>query len=153
MGRIPALVLLLAGLSPAWADEPKGDLAKLQGTWETRLGPKKDLPLVWVVEGDKLVAHVTRADGSKVTTRCTLKLDEKARPRALDQTKIRVDFGGDVGELASDEDSPAIYELNGDEWKLCLVPFGSPRPKAFVAGPESDVLVMKRVSKPKAKAK
>jgi uncharacterized protein (TIGR03067 family) len=144
-----ATVILLSG-SAAVAQELKGDLAKLQGKWTTKIGPNKDLPITWVVEGDKVTARIRTLAGKDVTTKFTLKLDEAATPKSFDQTKMRIDFGGDVGELDA-EDSPAIYELKGDEWKVCLVPFGSPRPKVFASGDSSDLVIFRRIPEPKAK--
>jgi uncharacterized protein (TIGR03067 family) len=149
MRALFAAVILFFG-NASVAQELKGDLAKLQGKWTTKVGPNKDLPISWVVEGDKVTARIRTLAGKDVTTKFTLKLDESATPKSFDQTKIRIDFGGDVGELDA-EDSPAIYELKGDEWKVCLVPFGTPRPKVFASGESSDLVILRRIPEPKSK--
>jgi uncharacterized protein (TIGR03067 family) len=136
------LLSALALLGTATAEEWTGDLAALQGQWTARLGPNRDVPLTWTIRGRKVTVQ-TWSNGQDVTTTFDIRLDEKARPRHMDQTNIRVDFGRDVGKA----DAPsclAIYQVKGDKLTVCIGLPSTDRPSWFASGDESDLVELRR---------
>ncbi|HEY2157634.1 MAG TPA: TIGR03067 domain-containing protein, partial [Isosphaeraceae bacterium] len=109
-----AFAAILA-LAPA-DDKPalKGDVAKLQGTWTGKVGRANERTDVRVeFQGDSVTMTFGR-DAQKRTGRGTLRLDDTAKPRALDLVDFR------MSEDAPPRPSPPfIYELEGDSLKLC----------------------------------
>src|SRR5882672_1984043 len=77
-----ALPLLLAA-GPA-DPAPTGDLAKLQGRWTTSAGPKRDIPVTIEIEGSTVKVDVTSPLGVKVHAEGKLKINESAKPKAID---------------------------------------------------------------------
>jgi uncharacterized protein (TIGR03067 family) len=75
-----------------------------------------------VVEGDRF-----QSLGMGAVYEGTLKLDPSANPKAFDLTFTA---GPEKGNTAL-----AIYELDGDDWKLCLTTRGGDRPKRFATAP------------------
>jgi uncharacterized protein (TIGR03067 family) len=137
------LALLVVGLLLA-ADAPKDakkkDLDKLQGTWTASsveyngdkvLGDKE---FKVVIEGDKLTVKSEAAEVSKYGT-ATLKIDPTTTPKIMDVSIIKGDEKGTTFE--------AIYDVDKDEWKVCLKPFGKERPGKFESkGDSGDVLIV-----------
>ncbi len=123
-----AAYLAILALAPA-DDKPaaKGDAAKLQGAWSGKAGRANDRMDVRVeFQGDTVTMTFGR-DGQKRVGRGTYKLDEAARPRALDLVDFR------IPEDAPPRPSPPfIYELEGDSLKLCGAgDADQPRPSEF----------------------
>ena len=136
-----AAVVLIAFPS-LQAQEPKGDLAKLQGRW-TRVEPEGDPRLTWVIKGSDLTGRTKTSKGVDATITCTLKLDEAAKPRVMDFVKMKVDFGGEVGVLDY-PDEPGIYECEGDTLKVCSGLMGHPRPMTFETSETQTLIVFRR---------
>ncbi|HKI31111.1 MAG TPA: TIGR03067 domain-containing protein [Gemmataceae bacterium] len=134
------LALLVIGLLLAADDPKKKDLDKLQGTWiassieyngEKVLGDKE---LKVVIEGDKLTVKSEDTEASKYGT-ATLKIDPSTTPKIMDVSIIKGDEKGTTFE--------AIYDVDKDEWKLCLKPTGKERPAKFESKADSgDVLIV-----------
>ena len=141
MQSLLAAVLVFAFPS-LQAQDPKGDLAKLQGRW-TRVEPKDVVPLTWVIKGDTSTGRTKTNKGTDAITTCTLKLDEAAKPRVMDIVKLKVDFGGEVGVLDG-MDELGIYECVGDTLKVCSALGGHPRPKTFEASDTQTLTVFRR---------
>jgi uncharacterized protein (TIGR03067 family) len=120
-----AIVLLF---SPTLADEPAGDLKKMQGDWKS---------MTYIAEGKKWSAKERETVRLSVkgdagtfrlgmtTVHGTYKLDESAKPRTLD---ILLTSGPDKGKKKL-----AIYEFKGDTWRICVGPVGGKRPTAFAS--------------------
>lgn len=115
-----ALVLsCLAGLATL-ADDAKQDLDKLKGNWMlTALemnGEKapKDLTdrITVSFEGDKMKVTGVGGDQADANPEFTIKLDPSKKPKALDATALN---GRNKGKT-----DLGIYEVNGDELKLCM---------------------------------
>jgi uncharacterized protein (TIGR03067 family) len=106
------------------------ELKNLEGTWEVVFvevgGKKGQLP------GDRkerLIfrgADFTVMQGEEVKDKGTLKIDPTAKPKSLDFKS-----SGDAGKAGA---SLAIYELKGDELRVCIASPGEKRPAAFTTG-------------------
>jgi uncharacterized protein (TIGR03067 family) len=131
--------LLLAADAPT--DAQKKELDKLQGTWaattieyngEQVLGAIKDLEVV--VAGDTMTIKSGASEVGKYGT-ATLKLDPTTTPKLIEVGITKGDGKGTTFE--------AIYDVDKDEWKLCLKPFGKERPGKFESKADSgDVLII-----------
>jgi uncharacterized protein (TIGR03067 family) len=138
-----ACVFLSAGFVPA-GDAPKDvakkDLAKLQGTWtaKTVIYNGKDFladgkgGFRFVVKDDVAVIEGNKAV-KKEYARIKLKLDPSATPRLVD---ITVGGGSQAGAVIE-----GIYELKGDEWRICARVLGKERPLEF-GSPEGSSIVL-----------
>lgn len=141
--------VLLAGLigvflisRTALSEESKDkELEKVQGTWlpeSAELGGKafpedvrKTIKLT--IKGEMYVVTVGKGpDCGKI------KLDSAAKPKALDITGTD---GPNKGKKI-----PAIYELDGDTWKICYDLSGKARPSEFKTkdGTQHFLVVYKR---------
>ena len=72
----------------------------------------------------------------------TYKLDPTQKPKTVD---IGMIDGPDKGNTLQ-----GIYEINGDEFKICLAILNKPRPKEFAAKPETILETWKREKAPVA---
>jgi uncharacterized protein (TIGR03067 family) len=135
MMRLPVLIVALVGFA---ADT---DLDKLQGTWElTRaVGRGKEVvpdkgAVTFVIKGDTMKRFVRDVDRNDPLT---IKVDATAKPARIDLTPAKP---GDPKMLG-------IYELDGDNLKVCMS--ATKRPEKFESPEGSDItlLVMKRVKK------
>jgi uncharacterized protein (TIGR03067 family) len=124
-----AFVAILA-LAPA-EDKPAakndGDMAKLQGSWVGKADRAGEAIDVEIEFRDAAIAMSFTRNDKKMIGRGTFKLDEAAKPKALDLIDFR-----------APEDTPArpsppfIYALEGDMLKLCGAgDAGQPRPTEF----------------------
>jgi uncharacterized protein (TIGR03067 family) len=75
-----------------------------------------------VIEGDRF-----QSLGMGAVYEGTVKLEPSANPKTLDMTFTA---GPEKGNTAL-----GIYELDGDDWKLCLTTRGGDRPKRFATEP------------------
>lgn len=125
-----SLAVLMAGLllgAGIAQDAPKGDHDKIQGTWkvismETRENPGKKLPddrikdIRVVITKDKLVLKSQKDPKSEVPYKLD-KLDPTKKPKWMDLLLVQEDGTGKA--------TGAIYELDGNDLKLCI---GDPSP-------------------------
>jgi uncharacterized protein (TIGR03067 family) len=151
--RLKLLVVFAAALLVAADDKPneevKKDLAKLQGTWETvSLNYNgKDFPTEgkgrfrFVFKGDKATVTGNKAI-QKEYAKISFKLDPSTMPRIVDLT---VSDGSQLNAVME-----GIYEIKGDEMRLCVKVFGKDRPLEFASpeGASIALLVMKRIETP-----
>jgi uncharacterized protein (TIGR03067 family) len=149
--RLKPSIILVAIVSIA-ADNPKDaaikkDLEQLKGTWKAttyvkdgKPAPDTDLKMMkLIIAGD----HVDFTKGKDIR-KSTYKLDPTQKPKALDIVMID---GPDKGKTLS-----GIYEITGDDFKICLAVLDRPRPKEFTAKPET-ILETWRREKPSVAAK
>lgn len=128
MSRL-STALLIASLpfAVARAEDPTGDLAKLQGTWKAMIGPNKDRPVTLEIKGKAITAKFTNDDGKVLDLKGEVALNESASPRTIDFAKFKND-GEDI------DDTLGLYKVEGDTLTLCVGSPGDPRPTEFKAG-------------------
>jgi uncharacterized protein (TIGR03067 family) len=145
------LTVLTVGLilsRPALSEEKdaaKADQQKMQGTWQTlkaQIGGM-DLPddvvrnLKIVVKGNTMTV-VGVPDIIQQYGEGTFLLDPSTKPKSIDFKVLKGDKKGDGPE--------GIYDLNGDDLRLCFQLVGKDRPTEFVTkeGQNRGMLVLKR---------
>lgn len=119
-------------------DDLKGDLKLMQGEWQVTMIERDGTK----ISGDDVKSASMKITGNKFTFESpvdgtiegTLKLDENHKPRHLDAT------------VASGDTVHGIYEVKGDEMKVCHPGPGGDRPKEFSGKADSgcSLIVMKR---------
>jgi uncharacterized protein (TIGR03067 family) len=131
---IPAVVLLIAADNPP---DPlsKKDLHRLQGTWTLvsaiqdgkALAEDKVMKTTIVFKDDtfrfpNLAEYATSRAG-------TIKIDATKTPRQMDAIS------------PEKEVMLGIYELHGDNYKVCFAPAGKPRPNELTSKPGSGYIL------------
>jgi uncharacterized protein (TIGR03067 family) len=124
------LFIVAIALAAASLNAQDGDLKKLQGTWNivslelngetmpvSAMGNAR-----FVIQGD----HFT-AQGMGATYEGTLEVDASATPKNIN---MNFTAGPEKGNK-----SLGIYELDGDNLRICLTTRGDVRPKSFAAPP------------------
>ena len=140
MTRFCATLLLIAvgSSASALAAEPtRKDIDAMQGTWAivsfTADGSQIAAETInsWrrIVDGDR----VTWKQGEEILVELTIKFDPTAKPMTLDST---IAAGENKGQTML-----AIYELDGDEFRMCFAPPGMPRPTEFSSAAGSGQLL------------
>ena len=121
-----ACSLLVASAAPQGDAKTLAELEKLQGTWQV---------VALEVDGTKMADNQLKnskivVNGSNFTSismggtyKGTIKLDPANKPRTLDLIY-------EEGHLKGTK-SLAIYDLDGDTWKICLTVSAQDRPTAF----------------------
>src|SRR5262245_49893129 len=140
------MLLLTAGLILGAAAQggDDGDHEKVQGTWKL-----VSIEVKGKSAGDKVKDHrvvftkdkMTFKDGDKTRGEFAYKLDPAKKPKWIDMAPIRKD--GSPGKTAQ-----GIYELNGDDLKICHPDPGQDRSMKFKSEPDSVLIILKR-EKPK----
>ena len=149
--KYPIVCLAIFAFLPSFAtaeDESEKDLTKMAGDW---------VPVLMQLNGKKQPDKVTKAirltvSGDKYNTvvgeakdEGTLKLDATKTPREMD---IIMSIGENKGKIL-----PCIYELKGNELKVCYGLNGTGRPADFDAGKDGEGVIMlityKRATKSK----
>jgi uncharacterized protein (TIGR03067 family) len=126
-----ALLVVTAGLLVAAGgkdDAASADVKKLQGTWRLvsgvndgkKLGAKAIEGSRLTIEGNK---HTVEVGGK--TYKGTHKLGADKKPKTIDITDTEGPFKG--------RKVLGIYEVDGDEFRICYHPAGKERPKDFTA--------------------
>jgi uncharacterized protein (TIGR03067 family) len=139
------LGLFLAAAAGAADDATKKDQEKLQGTWQTvsgefngdKLDDELCKVLKFVCKSDKFEVQGP-ADVLNQYAKGTFKLDATTTPKTLDITIGGGEKKGDVIEC--------IYELDGDNLKVCGKLTGKERPADYTTKQGSNMvsLVLKR---------
>ena len=128
------------GLAPREDKKLDGDIAKLQGKWTAKVGPENNIPLVVEIKEKKLSILVSLPDQGDIMIEGQIALNEKTSPKEVDWLKFTGPNGDDI------PDNKGIYEINGDEWKVCNGGPGNDRPKEFKeAGEQQRVVIFTRV--------
>jgi uncharacterized protein (TIGR03067 family) len=145
--RLLALLITAAAALPILADPPQDDavkkeLKKLEGSWATvfieAAGQK-------VTDEDKIKTRKLSTKGDKYTlkvgdetVRGTIEINPTKKPKTID---VKPDSGSNKGKTLL-----GIYELDGDNLKICLALPGKDRPTALVTAAEDrqQLVVYKR---------
>ena len=133
---------LTIGRAGAQDDTAKKELKKLEGTWATvsieAAGEK-------VTDKDKIKTRKLTTKGDKYTLNVgdesvqgTIEINPTKKPKTID---VKPDSGSNKGKTLL-----GIYELDGDNLKICLAAPGKERPTAFATAPENgqQLVVYKR---------
>ena len=148
--RLLALLITAAAALPILADPPQDDavkkeLKKLEGSWATvfieAAGQK-------VTDEDKIKTRKLTTKGNKYTLKVgdetvqgTIEINPTKKPKTID---VKPDSGSNKGKTLR-----GIYELDGDNLKICLAPPGKDRPTAFATRPaDGQQLVVYKREKP-----
>ncbi len=133
-------VLAASAASPSPVADPSGDLARLQGRWTTRAGPKGNIPVVLEVKGRQATVRITTPQGLKIKAEGSIRIDESAAPKALDWVEFTASDGQDFPEVLG------IYEFDGESLRVCNGGLNDARPEAFRPGEGllASVLVFKK---------
>jgi uncharacterized protein (TIGR03067 family) len=119
------LVVTAIGASPAVVE---GDLARLQGQWETRVGLRKGTTVRIEIKGRAVAATISTPQGVKIQADGEVKIDETASPKAIDWVKFTTLDGEEVPEVR------AIYRIEGDRLVIRSGGFNDQRPTEFNPG-------------------
>lgn len=110
------------------APQPEGDLALLQGSWQpTDVAVDADQPpAANMLESMKLMSWTFRGNtlailGPQGGSASSLKVDSSQSPKILEMTKLDVGGSGKV--------TTAIYALEGETLKVCMMNSGTGRPQ------------------------
>ena len=150
LGSAALFVMIVAGQATAADVKPlKGDLAKFQGTWTTKLGPEHNLDAAITIKGTDVALKLTTPDGQDFEIAGVIKVDEDAKPhKTIDWIKFKTPNGDDA------PDNLGLYEfVDKDTVKVCNGGHNNPRPKELKAGDGGDptLLTLKRkADKPEA---
>jgi uncharacterized protein (TIGR03067 family) len=139
-----ALAPLLA-VAALGADDAKKDLDKLQGEWSTvsAVVDGEALPdslvaaLKFSIKDDKIVIKGDE-EVVKMYAKGALKLDPSTTPKSVD---FKAGEGSEKGAVIE-----GIYELKGDEFRICAKLAGKDRPTEFASkeGTQTVLIVLKR---------
>jgi uncharacterized protein (TIGR03067 family) len=142
-----AVLLIISADAPDSPIVAEGDLARLQGTWATQAGPKKNIPVTLRIKGHSVTVKVKPPIGRPITAEGEVAIDENVAPKALDWRKFT---GGDDQEFP---EVHAIYQLDGEELVVCNAGPNNPRPVEFRPGEGvlAEVLRFKRLAEGQAK--
>jgi uncharacterized protein (TIGR03067 family) len=144
---VPKLVLLivpaLLAASPGEGSPtpgPSGDLAKLQGAWTVKAGPKRDIPVTLAIKGTEVSVDLASPLGIKVHAEGKLKINESANPKTIDWVGFSIVDGQDFPDVLG------IYELSEATFKMVTGGSNDRRPSEFKKGDGAlaDVLVFTR---------
>ena len=134
-----ALAFIAAGLAiAAFAGEPtQKDIEAMQGTWtiESFTSDGQDVPQETIQRWRRIVAgdRVTWKQNEDILVELRIKFDPAKKPMTLDST---IDSGDAKGQTLL-----AIYELNGDELRVCFTAPDQSRPTEFSAAQGSGQLM------------
>jgi uncharacterized protein (TIGR03067 family) len=129
-------------------DAAKADREKMQGTWETVKAEIGGMPLpddvvrnLKIVIKGNMMTVVGVPEIIQQYSEGTYVLDPSTKPKSIDFKVLKGDKKGD--------DPEGIYELNGDDLRLCFQLVGKDRPTEFVTkeGQNRGMLVLKREKK------
>lgn len=119
-------------------EEIKGDLAKFQGKWKTKLG---EMDLTILIKDKMVTASFMNDEGKEVKLYGQMSVNDASKPKAVDFTNFT---GPDGNEM---RDNLGIYTIDGDDKiTICLGGAGNDRPTEFKQGDDGhSLLTLERV--------
>ena len=147
MKRFAAFLLLFVAwtdAAPALEPAPAGDLARFQGGWVAKAGPKGDIRVRLDVEGRRVKVKIGLPGGLSLAATGELSVDESASPRSLDWGKCRAPDGSELPEVLG------IYEFRDGVLRVCNGGPNNDRPTDFADGdgPLASVVLFEKASPP-----
>ena len=143
------VVLALVGAEPAVEDRGQKELDRLQGTWKVLRVDVNGAPMplkafqkvTILVKGDEITFTLE----DKIYDKLTFDPDPTTKPRSAD---LRHTSG-----LKKGVRERAIYELQGDQLKLCIAQPRQKRPTDFISeeGTGQQLFLLKRAKAPAGK--
>jgi uncharacterized protein (TIGR03067 family) len=129
------------------AAKTKSDLDALQGTWSVSTLEMDGAEMGAIPPGASITLQGTKFSTSNMGADYTgeLVLDDAAKPKAFD---LKFKTGPEKGNT-----SYGIYELDGDQWKMCLTLRGGKRPAKFTTKAGSGLALQTLVRAGKASKK
>lgn len=131
------IALLPLGAEAGGAPNAKKELEKFAGTWTvdglTYNGKEHNLKFKFVFKGNEGVIEGNDRVKSEYA-RIKITIDPAAKPASMDITI--------VAGSQTDSAMEGIYELKGDELKICAKVFGKDRPTEFAAPDGSSIVLM-----------
>jgi uncharacterized protein (TIGR03067 family) len=121
--------LLVLNRKATTATTPTGDLARLQGRWTAKVGPRKDVSVVLIIENHSATFTFSRADGRQREAKGEFTIDETAKPH---KTLTWSGFTTPDGKATAE--NLAIYQIEGNTLTICSGGIGNARPTEFKAG-------------------
>ena len=117
------------------------DLARLQGRWVTRAGPRKKMLVTLIVEGNKVLVDIRTPQGMTFHAKGEIRVNSATNPRSLDWVGFTGLDSQDLPEI------PAIYQISGESFTVCNGGANNSRPSEFKAGESilADLHVFERV--------
>lgn len=126
----------------AFADDDGGDKRRIQGKWKVtemfhngQVAPRKIVDIAGYVIADGRLYATLNGKKRKDTT-VSFKLNDTTNPKQIDLT-----------EKDSGETNLGIYELKGNQLKICFYKSKTMRPKTFQSksnGPSNSLIVLER---------
>jgi uncharacterized protein (TIGR03067 family) len=128
----------------------KSDIAELQGAWNiVSLEIDGAKMAEGIFNGSQIILQENKFTTVSMgaTYKGTYKVDESSTPKTID---MKFSAGPEKGNI-----SLGIYELDGDNWKICLTVTATKRPKRFVtkAGSGLALETLKRAAPDKSSGK
>ncbi|MDB5340822.1 MAG: hypothetical protein JWN70_6441 [Planctomycetaceae bacterium] len=148
--RLNVLLVSIVGLLAADApisENAKQDLKQLEGTWnlvsaqrDGKATPADEVKKTRISFRGNQFEFPDAADIG-TSQKGTLQLDPSKKPKWMDSTATTDAGKGSV--------SLGLYEISGDDYKVCFAPPGKPRPQEFVSKPGSGAIlqIWKRAKK------
>ena len=140
LGLMLAVMLGALGADKAAEEEVAAELERLQGTWKIesvevdgrKLDPLAFKDIVRIVDGH----DITWKNKDQVIARTRITFDLSKSPKTMDSTFVE-------GEN-KDRTMLGVYEIAGDEFRICSAPFDRLRPTEFASPPGSESLTSSR---------
>ncbi|WP_165072192.1 TIGR03067 domain-containing protein [Paludisphaera rhizosphaerae] len=137
-------------MTAAWAEAGEdglvsGDLAKLQGKWETQAGASRELRVTLEFTGKQAHVVIHTPQGLKIKARGEIRIDESTSPKRVDWV------GFSAGDFQAIPEIQGVYKLEGEALILCNGGFNGARPVDFAPGdgPLADVVAFRRSEPPR----
>lgn len=118
--------MLLAAAPPG--ERPSGDLAKLQGDWTVKAGPKHDIPVTLTIKGTDVVVDVASPLGLTIHAEGRIRISEASYPKTIDWVGFSIVDGQDFPEVLG------LYELTEAGLKIVNGGPNNGRPSEFKKG-------------------
>jgi len=138
-----AAKLLILIVPALMAGAPEGDLARLQGEWTVKAGPKRDIPVTLSIKGDEACVDFASPLGIKVHAEGRVKINDSTSPKTVDWVGFSFVDGQEFPDVLG------IYTLGDETFTMVNGGPNDRRPSTFQKGDGAlaDVLVFTRAKR------